>query len=241
VPRLEVHNLAKRFGGAVVLDGVTFDVDAGVVLGIIGPNGSGKTTMVNVLNGAYRPTKGTVSLDGIRIDGRPPHQLIRMGVSRTFQNPRVFRSLTLLDNLLMVTEGVGHQAKAGSQARELLEFVGLGDYSSAVASELSGGQKKLAEFARALMTSPKLVLMDEPFAGIHPTIEEILMARIRETCDSQKITYLVVSHEVSELVSLSDEFLCLAEGRVLASGAPGDVSTDPAVMEAYLGAPTASA
>ncbi|HLI14753.1 MAG TPA: ABC transporter ATP-binding protein [Acidimicrobiales bacterium] len=241
MPRLAVDKLSKRFGGAVVLDQLSFEVDGGRVLGIIGPNGSGKTTLVNVLNGVYRPTRGTITLDGERIEGRSPHRLIRLGISRTFQNPRVFQSLTLLENLLMVTDGMGREARSASRARELLEFVGLADFADSVASELSGGQKKLAEFARALMTEPRLVLMDEPFAGIHPTIKDSLMSRIRETCDERGITYLVVSHEVSELVALSDQFLCIAEGKVLAAGSPRAVSEDPQVIEAYLGMPVGAA
>ncbi len=232
---LKLQGVWKRFGGATILQDVSFEVAAGRVLGVIGPNGSGKTTMINVLNGVHRPTKGTITLGDDRIDGRSPHKLIRAGISRTFQNPRVFQSLTLLDNLLMVTEGMGRSGASTQRAHELLDFVGLGELATAVASEVSGGQKKLAEFARALMTSPRLVLMDEPFAGIHPNIKEDLMARIRETCDRDGITYVVVSHEVSELVDLSDEFLCLAEGKVLATGDPREVSADPTVIEAYLG------
>jgi ABC-type branched-subunit amino acid transport system ATPase component len=237
MPRLQLQEVSRRFGGAVVLDGVSFEAAPGRVVGIIGPNGSGKTTLVNVINGVYRPTRGSITLDGHRIDGISPHRLIRLGVSRTFQNPRVFQSLTVLDTLLMVSESAGRQRRETARARELLGLVGLADLAAAPASELSGGQKKLAEFARALMTRPRLVLMDEPFAGIHPVIKQSLMTRVRETCDQWGITYLVVSHEVSELVTLSDEFLCLAHGRVLASGDPAAVSGDPAVIEAYLGAP----
>lgn len=239
--RLQLEGVSKRFGGAVVLVDVSFEVGAGRVLGIIGPNGSGKTTLVNVLNGVYHPTRGTIALDGERIDGRSPHKLIRLGISRTFQNPRVFQSLTLLDNLLMVTEGMGGGGRRIERAHELLELVDLDALAGTVASEVSGGQKKLVEFARALMTEPRLVLMDEPFAGIHPTIKESLMARIRETCDTQAITYLVVSHQVSELVGISDELLCLVDGKVLAHGDPRVVSADPAVIEAYLGTPAAVA
>jgi ABC-type branched-subunit amino acid transport system ATPase component len=240
MPRLELKGVHKRFGGAMVLDGVSFSVDAGRVLGVIGPNGSGKTTMINVLNGVHRPTKGEVLLEGTRIDGRSPHSLLRLGIGRTFQNPRVFQSLTLLDNLLMVTEGMGRDGGGIDRALGLLELVGLAGHAGTLASEVSGGQKKLVEFARALMTSPRLVLMDEPFAGIHPEIKAVLMARIRASCDESGITYLVVSHEVSELVDLSDELLCLAEGRVLASGDPRQVSSQPEVIEAYLGQPLAS-
>lgn len=239
--QLRLDGVWKRFGGATVLEDVSFAVEPGRVLGVIGPNGSGKTTMINVLNGVHRPTKGTITLGGERIDGHSPHKLIRTGISRTFQNPRVFQSLTLLDNLLMVTEGMGRSGASTERARALLDFVGLGEVAGAVASEVSGGQKKLAEFARALMTRPRLVLMDEPFAGIHPTIKEDLMARIRETCDRDGITYVVVSHEVSELVDLSDEFLCLAEGKVLAAGDPRAVSGHPTVIEAYLGAAVGAA
>lgn len=236
-PRLQLESVTKRFGGAVVLDNVSFDVAPGTVLGVIGPNGSGKTTLINVLNGVHRPTKGVVRLDGRRIDGRSPHRLTSLGISRTFQNPRVFQSLTLLQNLLMVTEGFGAKRGSGAldRAHELLDFVELGEFGGDVASEVSGGQKKLLEFARALMTEPCLLLMDEPFAGIHPTIKDELMDRIRRTRDRAGIAFVVVSHEVTELVELSDRLLCLAEGRVIAWGDPAEVSSEEAVIEAYLG------
>lgn len=237
MPRLQLKGVRKRFGGAVVLEDVSFEAGVGQVLGIIGPNGSGKTTLINILNGVYRPTKGSITLDDRRIDGVSPHRLIRLGVTRTFQNPRVFQSLTVLQNLVMVSEGAGRGRPDMARARELLDLVGLADFGETVASEISGGQKKLAEFARALMTEPRLVLMDEPFAGIHSAIKEGLMARIRSTCNERGITYLVVSHEVSELAALSDQLLCLAQGKVLASGDPKTVSNDQAVIEAYLGAP----
>ncbi len=229
--------MSRRFGGAVALHQVSFEAAPGRVVGVIGPNGSGKTTLLNVINGVHRPTRGSIALDGHRIDGISPHRLIRLGVSRTFQNPRVFQSLTVWDILLMMSQSVGRQRQDEARASELLDLVGLAGSAGELASELSGGQKKLAEFARALMIRPRLVLMDEPFAGIHPVIKQSLMSCIRETCNRWGITYLVVSHEVGELVALSDEFLCLAQGRVLAAGDPAAVGADPAVIEAYLGAP----
>ena len=236
-PLLAAKELRKRFGGLRALDGVSFELPGGAILGLIGPNGSGKTTLLNVLNGVYRPDGGDILLQGSSVAGLAPHRLAERGVARTFQNARVFSTITTMENMFVPTL---HRSEPASVLREraerLLEFVGLTDLRDLPASELSGGQQKLLEFARALMTEPSLVLMDEPFAGVHPSVKALLLERIRER-NRQGTTFIVVSHEIPDLMGLSDQVLCLANGTVIASGPPDAVTEDEQVVEAYLGRP----
>ncbi|MGH3666286.1 MAG: ABC transporter ATP-binding protein [Egibacteraceae bacterium] len=229
---LDVH---KRFGGLTALDGVTLSMDEGGLLGLIGPNGSGKTTLVNILNGVYRPDRGELWLRGAPLSGVPTHGFARRGIARTFQNPRVFVSISALDNMVMAALHVDEPARViEGRAMELLALVGLEGKAHLAASELSGGQQKLLEFARALMIQPSLVLMDEPFAGVHPTIKAQMLARIRER-NAAGTTFAIVSHEIPDLLALCQHVVCLSEGRVIAAGSPAEVRTDAAVIEAYLG------
>jgi branched-chain amino acid transport system ATP-binding protein len=232
--------VAKRFGGVQAVRDVSLDLHGGEVLGVIGPNGSGKTTTINLLSGAHRPGKGSIRLLGQEIARRPAHAVAGLGVGRTFQNPRVFSSLTVLQNMSVP---VAHRATAtvkkqmAERAIEWIELVGLGDFTHRVANELSGGQQKLVEFARVMVQQPIVVLMDEPFAGVHPLVKDVLYAQIRRSAEELGTAFLVVSHEVPDLVALSDRFLCMAQGEVLVEGEPEDVCAHPSVIEAYLGAP----
>ncbi len=234
-PALAVRNLVKRFGGILAVDGVSFDVEDGVVLGIIGPNGSGKTTLLNLLNGVYAPDAGEVWVSGRRAEGGPPHRLADLGVMRTFQNTRVFRSLTVMQNMLVP---VLHRAIPAPDARrramELLASVGLQGYADVPASQLSGGQQRLLEFVRALMARPRVVLMDEPFAGVHPEAIEVMTERVKEL-QGEGVSFVVVSHEIPVLMSISQRVLCLNQGRVIADGPPEAVARNESVIEAYLG------
>ena len=236
-PLLIVDAVAKKFGGVVALDGVSFTVGTTTISGLIGPNGSGKTTLLNIINGVFRPDSGSVRLRDVTISGRRASDLASIGIARTFQTARVFRTLTTLQNVYipLLHHGSAERAAAGQRAEELLNFVGLERFGSLAASELSGGQQRLLEFARALVTRPSLVLMDEPFAGVHPEIKSRLIDCIRQTVRRDGTSFIVVSHEVPDLVAMSDVMLCLVAGRVASMGAPTVVVRDPKVVEGYLG------
>jgi len=236
-PLLAIDAVSKRFGGVVALSDVSFRLERNMVAGLIGPNGSGKTTLLNVINGVVAADAGAIRLGDAEIGGRRPSRLAAHGLSRTFQTTRVFRTLTAMQNLLvpLLHQGERERSEATGRARHLLAFVGLDRQAQHTASELSGGQQRLLEFARALVTRPRLVLMDEPFAGVHPQIKRVLIRCIREAVGSEGTSFLIVSHEVPDLASLSDFMVCLVEGRVAASGLPGAVVHDEKVIEGYLG------
>ncbi len=236
-PLLVVESISKRFGGLLAVDHVSFAIEAGSICGLIGPNGSGKTTLLNILNGVVPPDGGSVLLEGEKIVGRQPSVLASIGLTRTFQNARVFETLTVAQNLMVPLLHAGRAVREGAaqRAEELLTLVALEAHAGQPASELSGGQQRLLEFARALVTSPRLVLMDEPFAGVHPEIKKLLIRRIHEAVDCEGTSFLVVSHEVPDLVAMSGFMLCLVEGKPVAAGPPHDVVRDERVIEGYLG------
>jgi branched-chain amino acid transport system ATP-binding protein len=234
---LKVDSVAKQFGGLVALSSVSFDVPRSSVVGLIGPNGSGKTTLLNIINGIYVADRGSVILDGVSTQNKQPSDLAAIGVSRTFQNARVFSTLTVEQNLFipLLHQSGRERTKSIKRAEELLSFVGLEAHVGKTAINLSGGQKRLLEFARALVTKPSLVLMDEPFAGVHPQIKATLIRCIKEIVEREGASFLIVSHEVPDLVNLSNLMVCLVEGKVAASGNPHDVVYDNEVIEGYLG------
>ena len=236
-PLLTVDSIVKRFGGVIALDGVSFDVAPTTITGLIGPNGSGKTTALNVINGVIRPDSGSVRLNCTVISGRRPSDLAATGLARTFQTARVFHTLTTLQNVYipLLHHGTTERAAAGQRAEDLLAFVGLERLASLAASELSGGQQRLLEFARALVTKPSLVLMDEPFAGVHPEIKSRLVDCIKAAVTRDGTSFIVVSQEVPDLVAMSDVMLCLVGGRIACAGTPTMVVRDPKVVEGYLG------
>ena len=243
-PVLAVTGLAKRFGGLEALRDVSLEVAPGSVLGVIGPNGSGKTTLINLLSGAYRPDKGSIRVNGTETARKAAHKVAALGVARTFQNPHVFTSLTVRQNLFVAVQ---HRA-GGTLLRQLhedadywLELVGLTEFADRVAHELSGGQQKLVEFARAMVHRPSVVLMDEPFAGVHPDVKAVMHTRISEIARQGTSAFIIVSHEIPDLIGMSGSFLCMAEGSVLVAGDPREVCTDQRVVDAYLGAPVAGA
>ena len=239
---LETRGLTKRFGGLVAVDGLTMAVPRGQIRGLIGPNGSGKTTTVNVLSGLYRPDGGEIHLCGQRTDRLRPHQITACGVARTFQISKLFGHMTVLENVLLpalaaLDRGSGRpMAEIRDRGRQLLDFVTLDRMRHDQARELSGGQSMLVQIARALMVQPlHLVLMDEPFAGVHPTIRDIIMEAIIRMNRDAGVTFLIVSHEMAELRRLCQQVTVMDDGRRIAEGTLDEVANDPVVLEAYLG------
>jgi branched-chain amino acid transport system ATP-binding protein len=234
---LSIDAIAKSFGGVAALDDVSLRIAPATVTGLIGPNGSGKTTLLNLVNGVVACDRGEVRLDGVSTRGKRPFELAAAGLSRTFQGARVFRTLTTMQNLLvpLLHHPEVERRSATRRATELLAFVGLADHATQPASTLSGGQQRLLEFARALVTRPRLILMDEPFAGVHPTIKATLIRCIREIVEHEQAAFLIVSHEVPDLVNMADFMVCLVDGKVAASGTPSDVVHDANVIDGYLG------
>jgi branched-chain amino acid transport system ATP-binding protein len=239
---LETSGLTKRFGGLVAVDGLPLAVRPGEIRGLIGPNGSGKTTTVNLLSGLYRADAGEIRLRGERIDRLRPHEITQRGVARTFQTPKLFGSMTVLENVLLPAlteagrEGRRPMAETRARARRLLELVTLDGHRHASARELSGGQSMLLQIARGLMVHPiHLFLMDEPFAGVHPTIKDTIMETILRMNREEGVTFLIVSHEMATLRRLCRRVSVMHEGKLIAEGSFEEVANHAVVLEAYLG------
>lgn len=232
---LEIRGVEKRFGGLRAVDRVGMDVAEGELLGLIGPNGSGKTTLLNLLSGHMRADAGQVLLDGRSVLGLDPTQLTRLGVLRMFQMTRVFNRVSAFDNLLVCGLAMGlNETQAGQRAGELLGELKLVHVMHLDAGQLSGGQKKLLEFGACFMVPPRVALLDEPFAAVHPTMKETMAAFIRRRNRSGQ-TFILVSHDMPVVVELCPRSVCMNAGKVLADGPTQRVLNDPAVIEAYLG------
>ena len=250
-PILEVRDLVKDFGGVRAVDHCSLDIRPGVITGLIGPNGAGKTTLFNLISGFHKPTSGTITFLGERIDGMEAHQTFRTGLVRTFQIPREFKQMTVLENLMLVPANqtgervwaswftpwrIGPQERAiERQALETLEFLNLLHLKDEYAANLSGGQKKLLELGRTLMAKPKMILLDEPSAGVSPALTEILVEDIRRTQEETGITILIIEHNMELVMTLCNPVIVMNEGKKLAEGAPEDIQRNDLVLSAYLG------
>ena len=250
-PLLEVRDLAMRFGGLLAVDGVTLSLGERQVLSMIGPNGAGKTTVFNCLTGFYRPSAGEILLDGEPIQGLPGHRIARKGIVRTFQNVRLFREMTALENLLVAQHrhlntnffaGLLKTPAFRRSERQALEFahhwlerVGLADCANRLAGTLAYGQQRRLEIARCMMTRPRLLMLDEPAAGLNPRETEDLKALIGLLRDEHGLGVLLIEHDMPLVMGISDRIVVINQGRPLAEGTPAQIRCHPEVIKAYLG------
>jgi branched-chain amino acid transport system ATP-binding protein len=248
---LEVREINKSFGGLMAVYDCSLEVREGSITGLIGPNGAGKTTLFNVITGYYKPDRGNILFQGKEIHGLPPHQIFQQKIYRTFQITREFSQMTVLENLMIIPEQqIGEKIwntwfRAASvrrqeisikeKALEVLEFVELIDLKDEYAGSLSGGQKKLLELARSMMAEPKMVLLDEPGAGVNPTLMRKLIDNIRKLREEKSMTFFLIEHDMDLVMNLCDPVIVMSEGKKLAEGTPEEIKKDERVLEAYLG------
>jgi branched-chain amino acid transport system ATP-binding protein len=240
----------KSFGGIRAVDGVTFDVDEGALVGLIGPNGSGKSTLFNIISGVHRPNGGEITFGGERIDGLEPHEIFQRGIVRSFQNPRLFRGMLVLENALVPPRGQkGERVRNApirsrweeqevALARDALDKLARNQLEAVRlnwANEISGGQMKLLEVSRAMMGEPRLLLLDEPTAGVAPKLAEDIFATIVDLRREHGLSFVIIEHRLDVLLDQVERVLVMHEGRILFDGKPESAVQDAAVIDAYLG------
>jgi len=247
---LQVEGAARRFGELRAVDDVSFEVEPGTITGLIGPNGAGKSTLFGLIAGALRPDAGVIRFQRRRIDGRRPDTIFRAGLARTFQIPRPFPRMTVLENLMLAPIGqsgerfwnnwIGfasvkaQEGHARARAMEVLGFMGLAEKRSALAGELSGGQQKLLELARVLMAEPSLILLDEPAAGVNPALLDTLVEKLA-ALNARGVSFLVIEHNMDMVMQLCSPIIVMAQGKVIFTGSSEEVRADARVLDAYLG------
>jgi len=248
---LAVHNVRKSFGGLRAVNDCTLQVQEGSITGLIGPNGAGKTTLFNIITGFYKPDRGSIVFQGENIEGLPPDKIFHKKMFRTFQITREFEQMTVLENLMIIPSGqigeklwntwirlkkVKEQERAiKEQALDVLDFVELTHLKDEYAVTLSGGQKKLLELAKCLMAEPRMVLLDEPGAGVNPTLMKKLTSHIRKLCEEKGLTFFLIEHDMDLVMNLCNPVIVMSEGKKLAEGHPTEIKKDERVLEAYLG------
>ncbi|WP_254863273.1 ABC transporter ATP-binding protein [Halovivax gelatinilyticus] len=251
-PPLRVRDLEKRFGGVVAVDGVSFEVERGSITGLIGPNGAGKSTTFNLITGVHSPNAGTVLFEGADITGMSPNQIANRGLVRTFQIARDLSEMTVLENMLLAFEGqlgesflrsvapltrrgvIEEERELLNRVWETLELFEIDHLAHEEAGNLSGGQRKLLELSRALLTDPDMLLLDEPMAGVNPSLEVKLLDRIHELRDDG-YTFLLVEHDMDVIMEHCEHVIVMHQGQVLAEGSPAEIQENERVIEAYLG------
>jgi neutral amino acid transport system ATP-binding protein len=226
---LTVEDVVRTFGGVRAVDGASLVVEAGSITGLIGPNGAGKSTLFNCVSGFLRAQSGRVLLDGRRIDRSPAHRIARSGLVRTFQTPRTLTRMTVLENVLLARD-------VRTRAHELLELVRLDGHAGELAGTLSGGQRKLLDLIRALMAEPRILLLDEPMAGVAPALRVELLEHILALRARDRVTLLIVEHDLDFVMRACDRVVVMNDGRVIAQGTPEEIRRDERVVDAYLGA-----
>jgi branched-chain amino acid transport system ATP-binding protein len=241
--KLQVKNICKDFGGVRAVNNVTFDIEGSHLIGMIGPNGAGKTTLTNMMTGMMRPSSGTIHLNGKRIDGLRPSVVAKNGLGRTFQVTRALRRMTVMENMMvpaLAMHPTTPRRKLEDRANEMLSFLTIDHLTNEKGRALSGGQQKLLELARLTMLDPKVIVLDEPFAGVHPKLQETIYGFIHKMRGEGK-TIILISHDMGAVFELSERLLVLNFGNLLADGAPEVVKAMPEVIEAYLGEDEAEA
>ncbi|HEX2529543.1 MAG TPA: ABC transporter ATP-binding protein [Geminicoccus sp.] len=247
---LQVHGLTKKFGGVAAVDGISFTLSQGTITGLIGPNGAGKTTLFNLIAGMYGPSSGTLSMNGQRIERRRQDERTSLGIGRTFQIPRPFPAMSVVDNVMVASGGQSgerfwrvwtspravarEESDVRARAHDWLRFVGLDHMADQPARTLSGGQRKLLELARVMMVDPRLVLLDEPGAGVAPPLMKVIVDKIREL-NARGVTFLIIEHDMDLVMSLCRPILVMAQGKLLMQGSGEEIRRDARVIDAYLG------
>lgn len=248
---LEVKQLTKHFGGLTAVGDVTLELNEGELVGLIGPNGAGKTTLFNLLTGVYEPSEGTVTLDGNLLNGKTPYKIASLGLSRTFQNIRLFKDLTVLENVLIAFSNhhkqhvlasflrlpafYKNEEELKSKALDLLKIFDLDSDADTLAKNLAYGQQRRLEIVRALATEPKILFLDEPAAGMNPQETAELTELIRRIKDEFKITIMLIEHDMNLVMEVTERIYVLEYGRLIAQGTPDEIKTNKRVIEAYLG------